>query len=281
MSFDRDTQIRQLLHGQALPATQPVPPPLYGYDPKYVPRYGYDPAAARALLDKFGYKDRDGDGYRELPDGKALTIVLASTTDAAARARDELWKRCLDAIGVRVTFLKNKWTELNKMSEAGQLMMWGLAWISNIPDGRDYYGYFYSPNIGMSNDARMRLPAFDALFQQSLALPEGRERTALFDRMNDLIFDYAPWILTELSLRQRRRAALAQGVQAERVSAPPVDVLRRSDALTAVRSRISASGGRPASVRRSRTRSAQRNPRATRRAGSRCRARTCCPTTAA
>ena len=27
--------------------------------------YGYDPRAARALLDKFGYKDRDGDGYRE------------------------------------------------------------------------------------------------------------------------------------------------------------------------------------------------------------------------
>ncbi len=43
---------------------------------------------------------------------------------------DELWKRSLDAIGVRVTFLKNKWTELNKMSEAGQLMMWGLGWIS-------------------------------------------------------------------------------------------------------------------------------------------------------
>ena len=153
--------------------------------------------AARALLDKFGYKDRDGDGYRELPDGKPLAIVMASTTDAASRARDELWKRNLDAIGIRVSFLKNKWSELNKMSEAGQLMMWGLGWISNIPDGRDYYSYFYGPNVGMSNDARMRLPAFDALFQQSLALPDGKERTALFDQMNDLIFDYAPWILTD------------------------------------------------------------------------------------
>ena len=28
--------------------------------------------AARALLDRFGYKDRDGDGYRETPDGKPL-----------------------------------------------------------------------------------------------------------------------------------------------------------------------------------------------------------------
>ena len=196
MSFDRDAQIRQLLNGQAIPANQPVPPPLYGHDPKYVARYGYDPAAARGLLDKFGYRDRDGDGYRETPDGKPLTIVLASTTEAAARASDELWKRCLDAIGVRVTFLKNKWPELNKMSEAGQLMMWGLGWISAIPDGRDYYSYFYSPNIGMSNDARMRLPAFDALFERSLALPEGPERTALFDRMSDLVYDYAPWVLT-------------------------------------------------------------------------------------
>ena len=197
MSFDRAAEIRQLLNGQAIPATQPVPPPLYGHDPRYVPRYGYDVPAARALLDKFGYKDRDGDGYRELPDGKPLAIVMASTTDAASRARDELWKRNLDAIGIRVSFLKNKWSELNKMSEAGQLMMWGLGWISNIPDGRDYYSYFYGPNVGMSNDARMRLPAFDALFQQSLALPDGKERTALFDQMNDLIFDYAPWILTD------------------------------------------------------------------------------------
>ena len=33
----------------------------------------FDPALARALLDKFGYVDRDGDGFRELPDGSPLT----------------------------------------------------------------------------------------------------------------------------------------------------------------------------------------------------------------
>jgi peptide/nickel transport system substrate-binding protein len=197
MGYDRGARIRQVLNGQAIPATQPVPPGLYGHDPNYVARYRYDPVAARALLDRFGYKDRDGDGYRELPDGKPLTLILASTPDAAARIDDELWKRSMDAIGIRVTFLKNKWPELNKMSEAGQLMMWGFGWISNIPDGRDYYSYFYSPNIGTSNDARMRLPAMDTMFKESLALPDGAQRTALFDRMNDLVFDYAPWILVD------------------------------------------------------------------------------------
>ena len=127
LAYDRGEAIRLLLNGQALPATQPVPPGMLGHDPSIPERNTYDPAAARALLDKLGYRDRDGDGYRETPDGKPLTLIKASTTDTAARASDELWKRNMDAIGLRLTFLKNKWPELNKMSEAGQLMMWGLS----------------------------------------------------------------------------------------------------------------------------------------------------------
>ena len=197
MAYDRKTAIAQLKDGQAVPANQPVPPPLYGHDPKYVAPYAYDLPAARALLDKFGYRDRDGDGYREQPDGKPLTLVLASTTDNAARTSDELWKRNMDALGLRITFLKNKWPELNKMSEAGQLMMWGLGWSSTTPDGIDNYIYFVSTNIGTSNDARMRLPEFDALYEKARDMPHSPQRTALFDRMNDLIYGYAPWIFTD------------------------------------------------------------------------------------
>jgi oligopeptide transport system substrate-binding protein len=197
MGYDRKTAIAQLRDGQSIAANQPVAPPLYGHDPKYTAPYGFDPQAARALLDKFGYKDRDGDGYRELPDGKPLTLVLASTTDAAARISDELWKRNMDALGIKITFLKNKWPELNKMSEAGQLMMWGLGWTSSVPEGIDNYSYFDSKNIGTSNDARVRLPAFDALYEKSRNLPHGPQRTAIFDQMNDMIFNYAPWILTD------------------------------------------------------------------------------------
>jgi oligopeptide transport system substrate-binding protein len=201
MGYDRAGAIRTLRNGQSVPADQPIPPGLYGHDPRYVAPYGYDPVAARALLERFGYRDRDGDGYREQPDGKPLTLVLASTTDAAARTSDEFWKRCMDAIGLRITFLKNKWPELNKMSEAGQLMMWGLGWTSTIPTGIDFYSYFYSRNIGTSNDARMRLPAFDALYEKARAVPDGAQRGATYDAMNDLIFSYAPWILTDYPYR--------------------------------------------------------------------------------
>ena len=199
LAYDRESAIRIIDDGQAMPASQPIPPPLFGHDPALTAQSAFDPPAARALLDKFGYRDRDGDGYRENPDGTALTLVKASTTDATARVSDELWKKNMDAIGIRITFLKNKWPELNKMSEAGQLMMWGVGWIAATPDGDPFYSYLYSPNIGTSNDARLRLPEYDKLYEQAHALPHGKERDAVFHKMNDLIFAYAPWIMAEYS----------------------------------------------------------------------------------
>jgi oligopeptide transport system substrate-binding protein len=194
MGYDVPASIRTLQSDQAVPASQPLPPGVPGYDETLKP-VPYDPAGARALLDRFGFKDRDGDGYRETPDGKPLTIVRGSTPDAAARATDELWKRCMDAIGIRMVDLKQKWPELNKMSEAGQLMMWGLAWITSIPDADTFFSTLYSKNIGTSNDARFRLPEYDRLFEAARKLPDSPERTAMYRRMTDLILGYAPWLL--------------------------------------------------------------------------------------
>jgi ABC-type transport system substrate-binding protein len=197
MAYDRDADIQLLTSGQAEPANQLVPPGLAGHDPSVSVKALYDPAAARALLDRFGYRDRDGDGYRETPDGKPLTLVKASTPVATDRDRDELWKRSMEAIGLKITFLKNKWPELNKMSEAGQLMMWNLGWIASIPDGDGFVSPLYSKNIGTANDARFRLPEFDRLYEESRRLPSGAERDAAYRKMNDLVRNYAPWLLVD------------------------------------------------------------------------------------
>jgi ABC-type transport system substrate-binding protein len=124
-----------------------------------------------------------------------LTLVLASTTDAAARASDELWKRNMDAIGIRIAFVKQKWPELNRMAEAGQLMAWGLGNVAAIPDADPFYALLYSGNIGTGNYSRFRLPEFDRLYEKSRSLADETSRGAAFRRMNDLVHAYAPWIL--------------------------------------------------------------------------------------
>ena len=44
-------------------------------------------------------------GCREspAPDGKPLVLRYSSQTDATARDYDELWKKALDSIGIRLT----------------------------------------------------------------------------------------------------------------------------------------------------------------------------------
>ena len=107
----------------------------------------------------------------------------------------------MDAIGIRMTFLKNKWPELNKMTEAGQMMMWGLGVDQRHPDGDQFYSYLVSRNIGTSNDARLRLPEYDKLYDESHALPDGAPRNASIGKLNELIASYAPWILADYPYR--------------------------------------------------------------------------------
>jgi ABC-type transport system substrate-binding protein len=54
----------------------------------------------------------------------------------------------------------------------------------------------FSRSIGKANLARFSLPAFDALFEQMQALPDGPERLALFTRANKLVLSYMPYRMT-------------------------------------------------------------------------------------
>ena len=197
MAFNTDEFIRVLYHDRAVPARGPVPPDIAGFDPGHrTQAQAYDPAAARALLDRFGYKDRDGDGYRELPDGKPLVIEHWSTPTSRERQIDELWKKNMDAIGIRMAFKKDKLPELRKMARAGKIQMRQDGWNADYPDADNFMQLLYGPNIGQANDSRFNLPEFNALYEQSRKLPDSPERTKLFNRMTDLVIAYAPWKLT-------------------------------------------------------------------------------------
>jgi peptide/nickel transport system substrate-binding protein len=198
MGYDEKEAIRVLLKGRAAPAQSPIPPGIAGYDPKQrTLAQLYDPAAARALLDRFGYKDRDGDGYRETPEGKPLALEFWSAPSLIARQGDELWKKNMDAIGIRMVFKKDKTPELRKMARQGKIPMRADGWNADYPDAENYMQLLYGPNAGQENQARFRLAEFDALYDRARTLPDSAERTALFDKMTELVLAYAPWRLTE------------------------------------------------------------------------------------
>jgi ABC-type transport system substrate-binding protein len=186
--------IRLVRGGGGLAAQSVVPPFTTGYDTAYRSEMSrHSPAEARALLDLYGYIDRDGDGWRETPDGQPLVLRMAAVNDQRRRLQNELWKRALDAVGLRIEFDIATWPELLNRSRAGSLMMWGFAWSASSPDGGFFLALAYGPNADESNDARFALPAYDRVFERQRGLPDGPEREALMRQAKDLLVAYMPY----------------------------------------------------------------------------------------
>ncbi|APT75935.1 ABC transporter substrate-binding protein [Marinitoga sp. 1137] len=74
--------IRRVFEYQVEPANPvgflPVDSWMKYYDKDVVEKYGfkYSPAEAKKLLDEAGYKDIDGDGFREMPNGDKISLTI-------------------------------------------------------------------------------------------------------------------------------------------------------------------------------------------------------------
>jgi len=192
MAYNVQDEINIVRQGQGTPATQMVPPTSVGHDPNFNDRSKFDLPAAKALLDKMGYVDTDGDGWRELPDGKPFTLVIASVPSAFDRQLDELWKRSMTALGIRIDFLKQKFPDLLKQARAGQLQMWGLGNSAATPEGFSFFGLLYGPNAGLSNLPRFNLPQFNALYDKGKRMQNGPARDKVIRQLSELVSIYAP-----------------------------------------------------------------------------------------
>ncbi len=194
LAVDVDREIRLVRRGQAIPAQGPIAPEVWGYDPAFKSEMSdFNRARAMALLDMHGYVDRNGDGWREQPDGQPLLLEYATSPDQQSRQLNELWQKNMDAIGIRIVFKTAKWPENLKSSRAGKLMMWGVGWVSGQPDGDTFLALGYGPNKGQANHARFDLPAFNALYEQQRQMPDGPERQAVMDEAKKLMVAYMPY----------------------------------------------------------------------------------------
>ena len=193
LAVNLDEEIRQVRRGQAIAGQAPMGPGVYGYDAAFRSEMSeFSRARAQALLDTYGYVDRDGDGWRDRPDGSPLVIEYATQPDDLSRQLIQQWKKNMDAIGVRMIFRTAKWPENLKASRAGKLMMWGVGWTGG-PDGSEFLVLGFGPSKGQSNHARFDLPEFNRLYDQQRILADGPERFALITRAKELLVAYMPY----------------------------------------------------------------------------------------
>jgi ABC-type transport system substrate-binding protein len=184
-------EIRLVWNGQAIPAQSPLAPGTTGYDPTFKSEAGdYDPFRAKALLDLMGWKDRDGDGWRETPEGKPLRLLVLTQPDGLSRQLNDLRKKDFNTLGLKVEFKTQKWPENLKAARAGNYMIWRGGSTSAGLDGQSSLARLHGKQIGGQNMARFKRPEFDAIYERMEVMPDSPERLALFD---DLKRQAAVW----------------------------------------------------------------------------------------
>ncbi len=212
MSFNVDEYIRILRKGQAVKAEMLVPAGVNGHNPKYRSSIGYNPSLANKLLDHFGYK-KGADGYRNLPNGKALVLKINTESGSSSLMYSELWKKNLDAIGVRADFRVSNFADNLKAATQCQYMIWGGAWHADYPEGENFTQLLYGPNVGRGNQSCYSSSAYDGLYKQAMQQPPGK-RMPYYEKMSRQIEAENPLILQDTRIRNWVIQSHVQGFKA-------------------------------------------------------------------
>ena len=197
LGLDTRNIIDYAYSGLGTVAQGPTLPHTSAYDGKLKTEAGdYDPARAKALLDLYGFKDVDGDGWRERPDGSPLVLDVNTQSQLRDRRIAEVLNKNMKALGIRVRMHVAQWPENLKSARAGKFQMWSLGGLSASPDSLGAFQRLDSRQIGGQNMARLRLPALDSAYQKLQELPDGPDRLAVFREAERLALAYMPYKFT-------------------------------------------------------------------------------------
>ena len=194
LAYNGDDLVNVVYRGTAERAQMPIPPGVIGYDPTYRSGNTYDPELANRLLDRFGYK-RGKDGFRTLPDGAPLELVRNSYTGGTARDEELIWQKSMERIGLRIRSEVLTGAENAKRSTTCTTMLFGWNWFADYPDGENFMQLLFGPNSNESNTGCYRSEAYDRLYRQAEALPDGPERNRLFIAMTRQSEADTAWVL--------------------------------------------------------------------------------------
>jgi peptide/nickel transport system substrate-binding protein len=177
--IDRATILETLLEGAGELMNSPSGPSIFGYNPD-VEVYPYDPEQARALLAEAGYAD-----------GVDVTIQFTDGRYVRDRAIGEAITAQLAEVGIRVDA---QFSEFSQWLEVFNTVGNGFMVVSQ----EDNVLTLMAPNFASTSESFKRYgyanPQVDELIEQAGSTLDEAEREALYQELNQVLRDDAPWV---------------------------------------------------------------------------------------
>ncbi|MFY7992694.1 MAG: ABC transporter substrate-binding protein [Bacteriovoracaceae bacterium] len=188
LAYNRAQANKLFYNDTAIEAQGVIPPGISGYRKEFKNPYTkYDVDLAKKLLKEAGY-----------PEGKGLPALSVETrNDTSSRQILEQFADNMKDIGIKVIVSQNTWPELVNKVTTKRNQMYTMAWGADYPDAENFLGLLYCPNQSPgSNGANYCNPEFDKLYKQAVILQDSPERTALYEKINEMVALEVPWIFS-------------------------------------------------------------------------------------
>lgn len=218
LGIDRRTLVDALWGDAATVAAGPIPPGVWARDSELEP-WPYDPAAARALLERRGFRDTDGDGVVER-DGRPFRFELA--TNAGNRVRADaatLMREQLARIGVAVELRTIEFQALQERAQTGDFdaVLMGFS----VDTTLDLRPYFHSAERGANgqNFVDHQDPHLDRLLDGARAEPDLEATRPLLVEAQRRLHRDQPYTFLWAPQRLAAAAADLEGVEVTHLSA--------------------------------------------------------------
>jgi len=201
IAIDVDTINNEIFHGIATPTWTEFFRDPYKCD---IPRPTFDPEAAKAILEKAGWTDTDGDGTREChgcgtaPDGYKMEMLFTTYAEFGEplNLTQQLISEMLGKIGIKMNISVVEGSVLWDLAENGGIEQSGNFDIDIWDDGyagvdpTDYMAEVYSINAMTPGDGwnidRWNNPTVDGLINDTYTLDEQARKDAFCKIANAL-----------------------------------------------------------------------------------------------
>lgn len=204
-AVDRQKVVDVAYQGYAtLGSSLVVPYSKYHWEPPADQAFAYDPEKAKQMLEEAGYKDADGDGFRETKDGEKLSLRFYATTDATQnQTAGKLIVGWLKDVGIKLDF---------QVVDAGTLINYQYEYTGDTytPDWDMFIWYWtedvdpnfivdiYTPQqIEGWNDCLWTDPEYTRLNEQQMRTIDEAERIPIIQRMQEIFYEGAAYAILD------------------------------------------------------------------------------------
>ena len=186
MAIDKKTLVQAVYQGAGVAAVNPIPPTMWSYN-KNTKDPAYDPEGTKALLAKAGF-----------PNGFETTLwalPVQRPYNPNGQQAAELVQADLAKVGIKARIVKYEWAEYLKRGKAGESDIGMFGWTGDNGDPDNFLATLLScAAVGGSNYAQWCDKDYDTLVNKAKQTANVAERTALYEKAQEVFKREVPWI---------------------------------------------------------------------------------------